>query len=79
MEDTACFLKVFGKQWIENYLSGLYIKGQSKVKIFPPSREYRLGDEALIQAVENQIIPAKIGNTVCQIEILSYQQIFLYC
>ena len=68
--DTACTRTVCGEKWLECYVNGLSQEQTNKLfKTENPScRPFRFGDGNLVYSTRKVKLPAKIGQTKCQIE-----------
>ncbi|CAL9707805.1 unnamed protein product [Knipowitschia caucasica] len=68
--DTACTRTVCGQEWLDNYIC---VSGKKNVKSMRATemqshRPFKFGDGKVVYSVKNVKIPAKIGNTKCNIE-----------
>ncbi len=66
--DTACTKTVCGKKWLDNYVENLENHQRKKVSMTDTNRKFRFGDGKKVHSIISASIPAKIGNTQCQIE-----------
>lgn len=68
--DTACTRTVCGQEWLDNYTT---VSGKKNVKSMRKTeiqshRPFKFGDGKVVYSVKKVKIPAKIGNTRCNIE-----------
>uniref|UniRef100_M4AZE1 Integrase catalytic domain-containing protein n=1 Tax=Xiphophorus maculatus TaxID=8083 RepID=M4AZE1_XIPMA len=68
--DTACTRTVCGQEWLDNYSTVLQKKS---VKIMKETetqshRPFKFGDGKIVYSIKKVKLPAKIGNTKCNIE-----------
>ncbi|KAL5018539.1 hypothetical protein ScPMuIL_004261 [Solemya velum] len=66
--DTACTHTICGRKWIDHYLDTLDSEEKFKVKRKTNDKNFKFGDGVQVKSSENMTIPAKIGETVCNIE-----------
>ena len=65
--DSGASKTVAGRMWLDNFIEGLPEKEKEKVKFSPSKSSYKFGDGTKIQALQNVVIPAKMGNTYIRI------------
>ena len=68
--DTACTRTVCGQEWLDNYNTVLRKKSVKRMKDTETQshRPFKFGDGKVVYSVKKVKIPAKIGNTKCNIE-----------
>lgn len=68
--DTACTRTVCGQEWLDNYSTVLQKKSAKRLKETETQshRPFKFGDGKVVYSVKRVKIPAKIGNTKCNIE-----------
>lgn len=68
--DTACTRTVCGQEWLDNYNTVLRKKSVKRMKETETQshRPFKFGDGKVVYSVKRVKIPAKIGNTKCNIE-----------
>lgn len=66
--DTACTRTVCGQSWLDKYTSVLGKKRADSLKETESHRPFKFGDGKVVYSVKSVKIPAKIGNTKCNIE-----------
>ena len=68
--DTACTHTVCGEEWLDSYITGLSKSESEKMKRTEQrsNRPFKFGDGKVVHATRTLKIPAKIGQTKCNIE-----------
>lgn len=68
--DTACTRTVCGQEWLDNYNTVLRKNSVKRMKETETHshRPFKFGDGKVVYSVKRVKIPAKIGNTKCNIE-----------
>lgn len=66
--DTACTKTVCGENWLKQYVGTLKTCDKKKLIKQPSIKRFKFGDGNVVQSSQKVTIPAKIGDTQCNIE-----------
>lgn len=66
--DTACTRTVCGEQWLSHCRSCLSDCDKNRVSISPSEKRFKYGDGKEVFSFQRAVIPAKIGQTGCNID-----------
>ena len=67
--DTTCSKTVAGKKWFDNYTKTLYDTSINITDSFQLHTPFKFGDDRKTFSEKREIIPAKIGDTECKIDV----------
>ena len=64
---AACTRTVCGKKWLDNYMNNIDSKEIKSITTTARNRCFKFGDGAQIKSTQNVVIPARVGETCCEI------------
>ena len=67
--DAGCSKTVAGKEWFDNYTKMLDDTSLNKIYLFQSHNQFKFGDGRKIVSEKRAIIPAKIRDTECKIDV----------